>query len=72
MQQPQGVHNHKVFTRRVIKHTDRGASVDKQTFTISATPSDVRAYANALTQKDVDIVKRQARTVDEDKERMER
>jgi hypothetical protein len=42
--------NHKVYTRRVIKHTDRGASVEKQTFTMSATPSDVRAYANALTQ----------------------
>jgi hypothetical protein len=102
----QRCNNHKVFTRRVIKHTDRGASVEKQTFTMSATPSDVRAYTNALTQlrrydddvrhvcrselpaecsaelveildlinitqKELDIVKRQARTVDEDKERME-
>jgi hypothetical protein len=102
----QRCNNHKVFTRRVIKHTDRGASVEKQTFTMSATPSDVRVYTNALiqlrryddnvrlvcrselpvecsaevaeildlisiTQKELDIVKRQARTVDEDKERME-
>ena len=42
--------NHNVYARRVIKHSDRGPAVEKQSFTLSKTPSDTRAHANALTQ----------------------
>ena len=45
--------NHMVYTRLVIKHCDDSsgkATRELQTFTLSKTPSDRRAWANALSQ----------------------